>query len=155
MKNSSKYYMNILHELDTFDYNVLSDDNKLTYDILKTHAANEIDFADLCINYQPFSPTIGIQAQLPILMSQYALGSEKDVPASLSSHLSPAFYLSPQIEEPANYLKYYVGYLEFMHLKESMKKKRGDSYSDIEFHRFVLENGPAPFSILEKYLDLK
>lgn len=57
------------------------------------------------------------------------------------------------VEEPAHYLKYYVGYLEFLELKEEAKKRYGDAYSDVAFHRAVLAIGPAPFPILEKYLD--
>ncbi len=54
-------------------------------------------------------------------------------------------------EEPAHYLKYYIGYLEFTDLKETAKKTGGETYSDLEFHRTVLLIGPAPFSILKKY----
>lgn len=57
------------------------------------------------------------------------------------------------VEEPAHYLKYYVGYLEFLELKEKAKETYGSSYSDTAFHRAVLHIGPAPFSIVEKYLD--
>ena len=57
------------------------------------------------------------------------------------------------VEEPAHYLKYYVGYLEFLELKEEAKKRYGDAYSDVAFHRAILAIGPAPFPIVEKYLD--
>lgn len=57
------------------------------------------------------------------------------------------------VEEPAHYLKYYVGYLEFLELKEEAKKRYGDAYSDVAFHRAVLAIGPAPFPIVKKYLD--
>lgn len=57
------------------------------------------------------------------------------------------------IEEPAHYLKYYVGYLEFLELKEKAKKTYGSNYNDISFHQAILDIGPAPFAIVEKYLD--
>lgn len=57
------------------------------------------------------------------------------------------------VQEPAHYLKYYVGYLEFLELKEKAQETYGDNYSDIAFHQAVLSVGPAPFEILEKYLD--
>ncbi len=57
------------------------------------------------------------------------------------------------VEEPAHYLKYYVGYLEFLRLKEKAQKTYGSDYSDIAFHRAILEIGPAPFPIVEQYLD--
>ena len=57
------------------------------------------------------------------------------------------------VAEPAHYLKYYVGYLEFLDLKKTARETYGDAYSDIAFHRAVLTIGPAPFSIVETYLD--
>lgn len=56
------------------------------------------------------------------------------------------------IENPANYLKYYLGYLNFMDLRDLAEKKAGDKFDKKEFHRFVLETGPAPFPIIEKYV---
>lgn len=56
------------------------------------------------------------------------------------------------LSEPGNYLKYYVGYIEFLELKDYAKELFGESYSDKQFHQAVLDIGPAPFSILEKYL---
>ena len=52
------------------------------------------------------------------------------------------------VEEPACYLKYYLGYLEICELKKTAQALWGDSYSDMKFHTFFLETGPAPFSIL-------
>ena len=57
------------------------------------------------------------------------------------------------LSEPGNYLKYYVGYLEFLELKDFAKKEFGSDYSSVEFHRALLDIGPAPFSIVEKYLE--
>ncbi|MBQ8519192.1 MAG: DUF885 domain-containing protein [Agathobacter sp.] len=56
------------------------------------------------------------------------------------------------LSEPGNYLKYYVGYIEFLELKGYAKELFGTDYSDKQFHQAVLDIGPAPFSILEKYL---
>lgn len=58
------------------------------------------------------------------------------------------------VEEPAHYLKYYVGYLEFTELKEKAQESYGTSYSNTAFHKAVLDIGPAPFAIVEKYLDI-
>lgn len=57
------------------------------------------------------------------------------------------------VEEPSHYLKYYVGYLEFLDLKETARETYGSNYSDVAFHQAVLDIGPAPFAIVEKYLD--
>lgn len=56
------------------------------------------------------------------------------------------------VEEPSHYLKYYVGYLEFLELKEYAKQELKEKYSDRAFHQAVLRIGPAPFPILKKYL---
>ena len=58
------------------------------------------------------------------------------------------------VEEPAHYLKYYVGYLEFLELKEKARETYGADYSEVAFHQTILDLGPAPFAILEKYFDL-
>lgn len=51
-------------------------------------------------------------------------------------------------EEPANYPKYYLGYLEFEMLKAAAQEKWGSSYSNLRFHQLILETGPCPFSVL-------
>lgn len=56
------------------------------------------------------------------------------------------------VAEPANYLQYYVGYLEFLELKKQMQELRGDNFSILEFHTYILDMGPAPFEILSKYM---
>lgn len=56
------------------------------------------------------------------------------------------------VEEPAHYLKYYIGYLEFLNLKEYAMKKYSEDYSNYRFHRALMKMGPAPFAILRKYL---
>ncbi len=56
------------------------------------------------------------------------------------------------VEEPAHYLKYYIGYLEFLNLKAYAMKEYGEDYSNYRFHQSLMKMGPAPFSILKKYL---
>lgn len=53
---------------------------------------------------------------------------------------------------PGNYLKYYVGYVEFMELKKDWVKEYGSQASQKEFHKAVLDVGPAPFKVVEKYI---
>ena len=48
-------------------------------------------------------------------------------------------------EEPTTYLKYYIGYLEILELKEEAKRLWGNAYSDMQFHTFLLESGPCNF----------
>ena len=52
------------------------------------------------------------------------------------------------VSDPANYLKYYIGYLEFLELKKYAIEKWGDKFTQERFHKIILETGPAPFKIL-------
>ncbi len=56
------------------------------------------------------------------------------------------------VEEPVCYLKYYLGYLEICNIKEAAHTIWGDSYTDREFHTFLLDAGPVPFAYLEELL---
>ena len=56
------------------------------------------------------------------------------------------------IGSPGNYLKYYIGYVEFLELKKDWAEEKGTEYSQKEFHEAVLKVGPAPFDIVEKYM---
>ena len=56
------------------------------------------------------------------------------------------------VASPANYLKYYIGYVEILELKKKAIDRYGDDFSQKDFHKRLLEIGPAPFAIIEKYL---
>lgn len=57
------------------------------------------------------------------------------------------------VEEPAHYLKYYIGYLQFEELKKTASIKYLRFFDETAFHQAVLAIGPAPFDMIEKYLD--
>ncbi len=57
------------------------------------------------------------------------------------------------ISDPGNYLKYYVGYLQFNKLLRDAKTNYGDDFSYVDFHRAILQIGPAPFYIIKDQLD--
>lgn len=56
------------------------------------------------------------------------------------------------IGSPGNYLKYYIGYLEFLELKKEWIQEKGEEFSQKKFHEAVLTVGPAPFELVEKYM---
>lgn len=56
------------------------------------------------------------------------------------------------VEEPANYPKYYLGFLEFTALRNRAENIWGDGFSLQRFHRFVLEAGPSDFQGLNSML---
>ena len=53
------------------------------------------------------------------------------------------------LEEPGNYLKYYVGYLKFRQMREQLSLEN-KSFSVSAFHEAILRTGPSPFSVLEE-----
>lgn len=75
------------------------------------------------------------------------LGSYQVTDISIISNIYQAV-----IENPANYLKYYIGYLEILNLKSKAKEIYGKDFSELSFHKAILDMGSAPFYILEKYL---
>lgn len=56
------------------------------------------------------------------------------------------------VEEPANYLQYYVGYLEIVDLKNKMLKKYGPDFNLKDFHKAFLSVGPTSFDVVEKWI---
>ena len=57
-----------------------------------------------------------------------------------------------QLAEPGIYLPYSVGYLELCELRALYLEQKGADASLLPFHTFLLETGPAPFSILKELL---
>lgn len=56
------------------------------------------------------------------------------------------------VEEPVNYLKYYLGFLEFLSLKDTAMELWGNDFSLQRFHKFILEAGPSDFQGLNQRL---
>lgn len=56
------------------------------------------------------------------------------------------------VEDPANYLKYYLGYLQFLDLQQEVRKLAGDAFHLHSFHQKVLSAGPCQFPILKQWI---
>jgi hypothetical protein len=56
------------------------------------------------------------------------------------------------LEEPAIYLPYAVGCLEIMELKDRAENALGNQFNAKEFHRFLLDIGPAEFDVINNYM---
>lgn len=54
------------------------------------------------------------------------------------------------VETPANYLSYFIGYLEILDLKEAYKNQEMENYSEKNFHKKLLDIGPADFETIRK-----
>lgn len=57
------------------------------------------------------------------------------------------------IQEPCTYLKYYLGYLEILSLREKAEEVWGSEYTDYRFHTFYLDCGPSDFLSLQERLE--
>ncbi len=56
------------------------------------------------------------------------------------------------IQDPGNYLKYYLGAAEILKLKEQAEAALCDRFMLKDFHTFFLSVGPAPFPVIEDYM---
>ena len=56
-------------------------------------------------------------------------------------------------EDPANYMKYYGGYLEISEMREKAEEVLGNDFDAKAFHTFLLDFGPAPFSLIWEHFD--
>ena len=56
------------------------------------------------------------------------------------------------VEEPGNYLQYYVGYLEILSLKDFVKKQTRGQFDLQKFHKALLSLGPADFDTIKKWI---
>lgn len=84
---------NYLYLLSQFPYDALTKQQKMTYHAFKESLENSIAMADYQLYAEPLSKTIGIQAQLPVLLSEYTFYREQDVEdyLELLTHL-PAYF---------------------------------------------------------------
>lgn len=57
------------------------------------------------------------------------------------------------VAEPGNYMKYALGYLEIVELREQAEKELGNDFSLKGWNTFFLDMGPAQFEIIEKYMN--
>ncbi|MCM1498790.1 MAG: DUF885 domain-containing protein [Clostridium sp.] len=56
------------------------------------------------------------------------------------------------VEAPANYLSYFIGYLEIMDLKQLYKNQEMENYTEKGFHQRLLDIGPSDFATLRKFM---
>ncbi len=56
------------------------------------------------------------------------------------------------IDNPANYLEYCGGYVEYMEIRELAEAALGKDFSPMEFHTLLLDLGPVPFSVTREFV---
>ena len=78
-QNSLLVSENRVATLETFDYNKLSKEQQLIYDIIYMISKQNLESADFLEYAECLGPTTGIQAQLPIFFAEYNLYEKRDV----------------------------------------------------------------------------
>lgn len=130
----------------------------LSYDYAARCGSNLCDNAALADIYNAFSTDRSLQlclySLLDIMIHYEGMSIEDITPYMHNLGITDAdtieaiyFYIAA---EPANYLKYYLGYLEILECKELAVANWGDSYSDADFHKLLLELGPSPFPLIKE-----
>jgi uncharacterized protein (DUF885 family) len=81
---------NSLERLQSFPYESLTANQKLTYEIVKNYLELDLNFGNYIYYNECLGPTTGIQAQLPILLAEYGFYTKKDIKEYL--RLLPCVY---------------------------------------------------------------
>lgn len=116
MNEALKERRNLEAQLDAFDPALLTDSQKLTLRVLQSYLRTESMSDGLELYYQPLAPTIGVQAQLPVLLSEYLFYQKQDVDDYLK--------LISEIDE------YYQRIMEFEKQKAEAGLMMSDSFID-------------------------
>lgn len=127
-------------ELMSYQYEY---DNRQLADVLACNSSYSLALYSLCdigVNYEGWT-----LKDLTNFLKNYNI-KDKKVCTSIFQTV---------VEEPANYLKYYGGYLEILEIKDSLKKELGDKFNLRKFHAAFLSIGPADFDTVRKWLPVK
>lgn len=84
LRNSLMVSENRVATLETFDYDKLTDEQQLIYDIVYLMSKQNMESADFLEYAQCLGPTTGIQAQLPVLLAEYNFYDKEDVEQYIS-----------------------------------------------------------------------
>nr|WP_288827399.1 DUF885 domain-containing protein [uncultured Clostridium sp.] len=92
-------------------------------------------YLDICINYEGWDK----EATAKYLGTFYNV-ENTEITDSIFNSL---------VENPTNYMEYYVGYLEIMEMRSTAERILKDDFNLKDFHTFLLDVGPAPFSVIQ------
>lgn len=126
--------------VETYSYSLDNGLNPQISQILASNSSSSLALhaiLDLYINYYGWT-----KEQVGDYMKQYYDLDGTDVIDSIYTTL---------VANPTNYLEYYVGYLEILNMRNTAQKELGDDFNLKEFHTFLLDMGPAPFTVIEPY----
>lgn len=92
-------------------------------------------YIDICVNYEGWD-----EEDVADYLSELGIGDEEAAQEIFEA----------VVEEPGNYLRYFVGYMEIVNLRNHAKEELGSDFDLKEFHGFMIEVGPAPFYLIEE-----
>ena len=104
------------------------------------------------------SITLGLHAYLDIMVNDQGW-NVSDIHQYLSQYYADpdqsyaAALYDAMVDNPANYLEYYVGYLEITDMRQKAENALGKKFQLMDFHRFLLDVGPAPFTVIREALE--
>lgn len=112
LKNSLLVSENRVATLETYDYDKLTEEQQLVYDIVYKISKQNLESADFLEYAECLGPTTGIQAQLPVFFAEYNL------------------YGKEEVEEYIALLKLVPSYFESIIAFQQNKSKEGIFMSD-------------------------
>lgn len=100
---------------------------------------------------------LGVYAMLDININYnyYTIADTKQLIQKYFSNVSDEtaeniFYAI--VNEPANYLSYYGGYLQITLMRQEAEAALGDDFNLQSFHKFILDMGECSFRVIRKYM---
>lgn len=125
----------------TYVESVIARDSAASFMLNQNSKINMAIFAlsDIGVNYEEWD-----KAKLTEFLSVYY--EESSAP-----NLAEWIY-ETVVNNPGSYFPYIFGCTEIERLRDEAKSRLGDSFDLKAFHKALLELGPVPFSIADKYM---
>lgn len=79
MDRTYQKYEQYLQKLKSFSASRLNRENQITRDMLLLYYQTQLSSRDYPLLDEPLSPSLGIQAQLPVLLAEYAFYEDQDI----------------------------------------------------------------------------
>ncbi len=124
----------------------------LSYDYAKSHGDSTYIEA-MCLNRRLH---LALYSMLDICIHYYGYDNEDTYEClaafGIEDRQAAGEIYEYIVNSPANYLSYFVGYLEVLECRELAEACWKDAYSVQNFHRFFLAIGPAPFTLIKEQI---
>jgi Uncharacterized protein conserved in bacteria len=121
--------------VELYSYHLAKIDKNVA-DLLENNMIATLDMyakVDLGVNYYGWT-----RKETSTYLAKYGVTNKKDIDSIFAT----------MVEEPGNYLKYTLGYLEIKELRDKAEKELGNKFVLKDFHKFFLDMGPAQFDVI-------